>query len=126
MKNCLVCQAGQDQAPLNRIPVSLEGAPWGDFLVCGDCFGTLGPEQVKELIRSAMQEKSFDPSNILRAGESPSPSAEPGTLDVPVSPVLLRDREAFARFVARGVVPGDPGCGSSTEAGFPVRSWRPR
>lgn len=99
MKNCLVCQAGQDQAALNRIPVSMEGSPWGDFLVCADCFRTLGPEQVRELIRSAMQEKSFDPSNVLREGESASPAAEPGTLDLPVSPALLRDPVAFARFV---------------------------
>jgi hypothetical protein len=99
MKNCLVCQSGQDLVALNRIPVSMEGAPWGDFLVCADCFGTLGADQVKELIRSAMQERSFDPANVLREGESASPDAAPGTLDLPVSPALLRDRQAFARLV---------------------------
>lgn len=99
MKNCLVCQTGEDQAALNRIPVSLEGSPWGDFLICADCFRTLGAEQVRDLIRSAMQEKSFDPSNVLLAGEIASPAAEPATLDLPVSPALLRDGQAFARFV---------------------------
>lgn len=99
MKNCLICQTGQDQAALNRIPVSMEGSPWGDFLVCADCFRTLGAEQVKELIRTAMLEKSFEPSNVLREGENGAPAAEPGTLDLPVSPALLRDQQAFARFV---------------------------
>lgn len=99
MKNCLVCQTGQDQVALNRIPVSMEGSPWGDFLVCANCFQTLGAEQVRELIRVAVQEKSFEPSNVLREGETASPAAEPGALDLPVSQALLRDPVAFARFV---------------------------
>lgn len=99
MKNCLVCQTGQDQVALNRIPVSLEGALWGDFLVCANCYETLGTVQVKELIRIAMQEKGFEPANVLRSGEITSVSAATGTLDLPVSPALLRDPTAFSRFV---------------------------
>lgn len=99
MKNCLICQSGQDLAPLTRIPVNMEGSHWGDFLICANCLNTLGAEQVRELIRIAVQEKSFEPSNVLRAGESQAESVEPGTLDLPVSPALLRDPVAFARFV---------------------------
>lgn len=99
MKNCLICQTGQDLVSLTRIPVSMEKAHWGDFLVCSNCLQTLGGEQVRDLIRIAVQEKSFEPTNVLRAGESAVESIEPGTLDLPVSPALLRDPVAFARFV---------------------------
>lgn len=103
MKNCLVCQTGQDQVALNRIPVSMEGSPWGDVLVCVNCFETLGAAQIRELIRIAVQEKGLEPSNVLRAGEDPAASAEPGSVDLPVSPALLRDPVAFARFVGEKV-----------------------
>jgi hypothetical protein len=99
MKNCLICQTGQDQVSLTRIPVSMEGSPWGSFLVCGNCFETLGKEQVRDLIRVAVQEKSFEPSNILLEDESPDEAALPGNLDLPVSAALLRDPVAFSRFV---------------------------
>lgn len=99
MKNCLICQTGQDQVSLTRVPVTMEGSPWGSFLVCGGCFGTLGKEQVRDLIRVAMQEKSYEPSNVLLDDESPDEGAQPGALDLPVSAALLRDPVAFARFV---------------------------
>lgn len=99
MKNCLICQTGQDQVSLNRVPVNMEGVHWGDFLVCVNCFDTLGAEQVRELIRVAVTEKSFEPTNVLISGESQSETVEPGTIDLPVSPALLRDPVAFARFV---------------------------
>jgi hypothetical protein len=99
MKNCLICQTGQDQVSLTRIPVSMEGSPWGSFLVCSGCFGTLGKEQVLGLVRVAVQEKSFEPSNVLLDDESPDEATQPGTLDLPVSAALLRDPVAFARFV---------------------------
>lgn len=103
MKNCLICQTGQDLVSLTRIPVSMEGSPWGDFLVCSTCLQTLGQEQVRDLIRIAVQEKSFEPSNVLRAGESPAESVEPGSLELPVSPAILRDPVAFARFIGEKV-----------------------
>lgn len=103
MKNCLICQTGQDRVALNRIPVSLEGAHWGDFLICSGCLQALGADQVKALIRAAVEEKSFEPANVLLAGEAEAPEAEPGTLDLPVSAALLKDPAAFARFVGEKV-----------------------
>lgn len=104
MKNCLVCQTGQDQVALNRIPVSMEGSPWGDVLVCTHCFETLGAGQIRELIRIAIQEKGLEPSNVLRAGEDPAAaSVDPGSMDLPVSAALLRDPAAFARIVGEKV-----------------------
>ena len=100
MKNCLICQTGQDQVALNRIPVKMEGAHWGDILVCANCFNVLGAEEVKSLISIAVREKSFEPSNVILAGESANaPSVEPGVVEIPVSAALLRDNQAFARVV---------------------------
>ncbi|HKP98570.1 MAG TPA: hypothetical protein VJ385_22760 [Fibrobacteria bacterium] len=101
MKNCLICQTGQDQVSLTRVPVNLEGAPWGDILVCRNCFEVLGAEEVKHLIRIAVQEKSFEPGNVLLAGEKEGKDAplEPGMVEVPVSAALLRDPQAFSRSV---------------------------
>jgi hypothetical protein len=100
MKNCLICQTGQDQVALNRIPVSMEGSPWGDMLVCASCFEVLGAEEVKHLIGVAVREKSFEPSNVILANEKAgAPEVEPGLVELPVSPALLRDPQAFARTV---------------------------
>ena len=100
MKNCLICQTGQDQVALNRIPVALEGAPWGDILVCAGCLEALGAEEVKSLIGIAVREKSFEPSNVILADEKDEAAAvEPGLVEVPVSAALLRDPQAFARMV---------------------------
>jgi len=100
MKNCLICQTGQDQVALNRIPVSMEGSPWGDMLVCASCFEVLGAEEVKHLIGVAVREKSFEPSNVILANEKAgAPEVEPGLVELPVSPALLRDPLAFARTV---------------------------
>lgn len=100
MKNCLICQTGQDQVALNRIPVSMEGSPWGDMLVCASCFEVLGAEEVKHLIGVAVREKSFEPSNVILANEkAETPEVEPGLVELPVSPALLRDPQAFARTV---------------------------
>jgi hypothetical protein len=101
MKNCLVCQTGQDQVSLTRIPVNLEGAPWGDILVCANCFEVLGASEVKNLIQIAVQEKSFEPSNVILKGEKADQEEpiEPGMLEMPVSPALLRDQQAFARAI---------------------------
>ena len=101
MKNCLVCQTGQDQVSLTRIPVNLEGAPWGDILVCANCFEVLGPMEVKNLIQIAVQEKSFEPTNVILVGEKADKDApiEPGMMELPVSPALLRDQQAFARTI---------------------------
>jgi hypothetical protein len=105
MKNCLICQSGQDQATLNRIPISLQGKPWADVLVCTHCFETLGKDQVKELISLAVQEKSFEPSNILLADEVElaEETTRSGTLEIPVSPSQLRDKQSFMRAVAEKV-----------------------
>ena len=100
MKNCLICQTGQDQVALNRIPVSMEGRPWGDVLVCASCFEALGAEEVKNLIGIAIREKSFEPSNVFLAGEAAEATGvEPGVVELPVSAALLRDSQAFARVV---------------------------
>lgn len=53
MKQCLICQAGEDTASLLRVPVTLEGSPLGDFIVCSGCFELLGQEKVTALIRAA-------------------------------------------------------------------------
>jgi hypothetical protein len=67
MKNCLICQDGTDQASLIRIPVSLEGSPLGDFLVCRDCVQLLGQAEVATLVRTAAFEKAYSPSQIIFA-----------------------------------------------------------
>ena len=103
MKSCLICQTGQDQVALTRIPISLEGAPWGDMLVCGNCLETLGKEEIKNLIRVAIQEKSFEPENVILAGEAAEAAedeAVPGPLELPVSAAMLRDEAAFSGRVA--------------------------
>jgi hypothetical protein len=101
MKNCLICQTGQDQVALNRIPVAMEGAPWGDVLVCAGCLEVLGAAEVKSLIGAAVGERSFEPSNVILAEEPAEAAAvvEPGLVELPVSPALLRDPQAFARTV---------------------------
>ena len=101
MKNCLVCQTGQDQVSLTRIPLNMQGAHWGDILVCRSCLEVLGAVEVKNLIQIAVQEKSFEPGNVILAGEKEGKEApmEPGLVEVPVSAALLRDQLAFARLV---------------------------
>lgn len=100
MKNCLICQTGQDQVALNRIPVAMEGAPWGDVLVCAGCLEVLGAAEVKSLISAAVGERSFEPSNVILAEEKPETApVEPGMVELPVSAALLRDPQAFARNV---------------------------
>jgi hypothetical protein len=105
MKNCLICQSGQDTATLNRIPISLQGKPWADVLVCTNCFETLGKDQIKELIGIAVREKSFEPSNILLVDEveMAEETARSGTLELPVGPSLLRDKQAFARAIGEKI-----------------------
>ncbi len=100
MKNCLICQTGQDQVSLNRIPVNMQGTHWGDFLVCTGCFEALGGEEVKSLIGIAVREGAFEPSNVIMDGEKTGNVAvEPGVVELPVSAALLRDNLAFARMV---------------------------
>lgn len=100
MKNCLICQTGQDQVALNRIPVAMEGSHWGDMLVCASCLEVLGAEEVKALIGAAVREKSFEPSNVILADENTGAApVEPGLVELPVSAALLRDPQAFARTV---------------------------
>lgn len=100
MKNCLICQTGQDQVSLNRVPVALEGAPWGDILVCAGCLEALGPDEVRHLIGIAVREKAFEPSNVILADEkTESAAVEPGLVELPVSAALLRDPQAFARAI---------------------------
>src|SRR4051812_1666392 len=105
MKNCLICQTGQDQATLRRIPVSLEGKPWGDILVCANCFESLGADQVRDVIRAAVTEKSVEAANILLVDEveTAEDAVRSGTLELPVSPSLLRDKQAFAKAIGEKV-----------------------
>jgi hypothetical protein len=79
----------------------MQGAHWGDILVCRSCLEVLGAVEVKNLIQIAVQEKSFEPGNVILAGEKEGKEApmEPGLVEVPVSPALLRDQLAFARLV---------------------------
>ena len=100
MKSCLICQTGQDKVTLTRIPISLEGAPWGDILVCVSCLETLGKEEVKNLIRVAIQEKSFEPANVILVGEEAEEDGAPGPLELPVTAGMLRDPAAFSGQVA--------------------------
>ena len=101
MKNCLICQTGQDQVSLTRISIKMEGAPWGDMLVCKNCFEMLGVAEVKNLVGVAVKEKSFDATNVILADESPEEesSASNGQFEMPVSAALLRDPSAFSRMV---------------------------
>src|SRR5262245_42398706 len=99
MKSCLICQTSQDKVTLTRVPISMEGAPWGDILVCVDCMETLGQDEVRNLIRVALQGESFAPANVILADETEEEST-PGTLELPVSAAMLRDSEAFARQIA--------------------------
>jgi len=105
MKNCLICQTGQDRETLTRVPVNLEGAHWGDILICRNCFQVLGADEVKNLIRIAVSEKSFEPSNVRLANEKESVPApiEPGVVEFPVSPAMLRDHQAFSRMVGEKI-----------------------
>jgi hypothetical protein len=104
MKNCLICQTGRDQVSLTRLPVSKGGSPWGEFLVCANCLQVLGKEEIKNLVRIAVEENSYEPSNVLLAGEGEdSHPSEPITLDLPISPALLRDPQAFSRLVGEKV-----------------------
>jgi hypothetical protein len=111
MKNCLICQTGQDQVSLSRISIKLEGAPWGDMLVCKNCMEMLGVDEVKSLIGIAVKEKSFEASNIILVNESVANAssasqeedAAPGMLEMPVSAALLRDSAAFSRKVGEKI-----------------------
>lgn len=106
MKACLICQTSQDQVSLTRIPVRVEGKPWGDVLVCSNCHELLGSGEIKNLIGIALREKSFEPANVILAeegGEEPDTeeaSAPRTRLELPISAAILREREAFSRFVA--------------------------
>lgn len=104
MKNCLICQTGQDQVSLSRISIKLEGAPWGDMLVCANCMEMLGVDEVKSLIGMAVKEKSFEASNIILVNEASSNAssasqddeAAMGMFEMPISASLLRDSAAFS------------------------------
>ena len=107
MKNCLICQTSQDLVSLNPVAVALEGAPWGKVLVCAPCVETLGGAQIKELVGIAIREKSFEPSNVILAGEPEEGpgGAEPisGHFELPISQALLSDSAAFARKVGERI-----------------------
>ncbi len=101
MKNCLICQTGQDQVALTRISIKMEGAPWGDMLVCKNCLEMLGVAEVKNLVGIAVKEKSFDATNVILVNETPEADSSPthGQFEMPVSAALLRDPSAFSRMV---------------------------
>lgn len=102
MKNCLICQTGQDQVALTRIAIKMESDPWGDILVCKNCMEMLGVEEVKNLIGIAVKEKAYDASNVILVHEKiaePESSEGTGMFEVPLSASLLRDSAAFARTV---------------------------
>lgn len=126
MKQCLICQTSQDQVSLKRISVSMESKPWADLLVCANCVETLGAAQVRDLIRIAVQEKSYEAANMILAdaaaeaaaaeaavaeaasaeaakGSDDEDDGRPRTLDLPVSAALLRDPQAFAERVGAKV-----------------------
>ncbi len=104
MKNCLICQTGQDQVALNRIPVAVQGAAWGDILVCVNCMEMLGPMQVKDVVTLAIQEKSYEPNHVFLADEKEeADQPQASSFELPVSAALLRDPEAFARMVGEKV-----------------------
>jgi hypothetical protein len=121
MKQCLICQSEEDKAQLLRLPVSLEGQPLGDFLVCSSCFSLLGQEKVAALVKTAALEKAYNPSHILTAdgsqesvdGGSPdSPDASspreapaPRDLSETLPEAALADEKAFGAWLGEKLAP---------------------
>jgi hypothetical protein len=121
MKQCLVCQTSEDQASLHRLPVSLEGQPLADFLVCAGCIELLGSEQVASLVRAAALEGAYQPSQIIpapgselerqsnagqRAQSTSNASPEaPRTLDLALPAGALANEATFGAWLGEKVAP---------------------
>lgn len=115
MKQCLICQSTEDQASLIRLPVSLEGQPLGDLLVCSGCVELLGQEEVATLVKAAVVEGAYQPSQIIPAPGSDLESAQsassslgadaPRTLDLAMPASALADEKAFGAWVGDRLAP---------------------
>lgn len=113
MKQCLICQAGDDQASLLRLPVTVEGNPLGDFLVCSACVELLGQEQIAALVRTAASEGAYAPENILAApgaenSESAAPANEtpaPRSMAQEVPAGVLNDPDRFGAWLGQQLAP---------------------
>jgi hypothetical protein len=121
MKQCLICQTTEDQTSLNRLPVSLEGQPLADFLVCTTCVELLGKEQVATLLRTAALEGAYQPSQVIPAPgsdleqqtstQNPSkafdePEAKaPKSLDLPLPSSALANESAFGAWLGEKLAP---------------------
>jgi hypothetical protein len=124
MKQCLICQAGEDTASLLRVPVTIEGSPLGDFIVCSGCFELLGQEKVTALIRAAalagaeqiasgmgaeaagMGSNANDPTGdpAMDSAENAAKQA-PRTLQAELPASALADETAFAAWLGRQLAP---------------------
>ncbi len=121
MKQCLICQSDEDKAQLLRLPVSLEGQPLGDFLVCSSCFELLGQEEVAALVKAAALEKAYGPNHILAANgsaladqedsqalideSSQMESSTPRDLSETMPEAALADTKAFGAWLGEKLAP---------------------
>jgi hypothetical protein len=116
MKQCLICQAGEDTASLLRVPVTIEGSPLGDFIVCSGCFELLGQEKVTALIRAAAlagaeQMASGMGGEAAGMGSNEPDLAEqaaiqaPRTLQAELPASALADEAAFSAWLGRQLAP---------------------
>ncbi len=113
MKQCLICQASDDQASLLRLPVTVEGNPLGDFLVCSACVELLGKEQIATLVRTAASEGSYAPENILAApgneeietADSVNEAPAPRSMAQEVPAGILNDPDRFGAWLGKNLAP---------------------
>jgi hypothetical protein len=108
MKNCLVCQSDSDRVELLRIPVSVEGAPFGDLLICRNCFELLGSEEVKQLVSVAISEHSYEASQFIPVGEGQADAVGPvipRSTTFVVSEAMLNNSAEFARALGENLAP---------------------
>jgi len=113
MKNCLICQAAEDQASLLRLPVNLESRPLGDFLVCSECFQLLGKEKVSVLVRDAAMEGTYQACHVL-APQLPDGGESPGDdegiealrrIDLEVPEEALSNPSTLSEWVGKALAP---------------------
>jgi hypothetical protein len=122
MKQCLICQAGEDTASLLRVPVTIEGSPLGDFIVCSGCFELLGQEKVTALIRAAALAGAQQMANGIGAEAVGMGSSEanevdkaylaeqaanqaPRNLQAELPASALADEAAFSAWLGRQLAP---------------------
>jgi hypothetical protein len=108
---CLLCKTSQDAIALTQVPVRSEGRVIGSLLVCAPCIEDKGLEQLKSLMQTAIDQKSYPPESFLSAdstaGESEATdnngdagfeeeSEEELEAEIEVSPHSLQDATDLA------------------------------